>query len=426
LDAGPRLLTLDEALRRAQQHNPSVRGAQAGVDAASEREAVAMSPYLPSLSATAAYNRQTGNTVPRPGATTVPSGSSLSGESYNSYNFALNLQQTIWDFGRTKHTVDLSKAGTKAARAALETTELASWHQVVTSYYAVLAAQEMVGVAERSTQVAQRYAERAQGLFDAGARPRIDVVRTKAELHNAQAAQLLAQDTLLVSKASLLAAIGTRDSLDFTVEQPPAAPPEQAPTNAEAAVEEALSTRPERHQLMAQLAAQDALIAARRAGHFPTLGFGASVTEGGVAFDDMAWNWTAGVLLTVPIFAGLSTFHLEREARAYRRVLAASLEQLGLAVWLDVQRAAARLTDAVTRMQPVSSTLEAAQEAVQLAEGRYEAGAGNYMELLDSQTFAANAEAETVRARLDLAVAYATWRRALGRVASSQSAKESP
>ncbi|HOI10524.1 MAG TPA: TolC family protein, partial [Myxococcota bacterium] len=61
----PAVMTLDAAVARALRAAPSLAGAAADVDAARARERVAMTGWLPSLSGTAAYNRQTGNFAPR-------------------------------------------------------------------------------------------------------------------------------------------------------------------------------------------------------------------------------------------------------------------------------------------------------------------------------------------------------------------------
>ena len=83
---------------------------------------------------------------------------------------------------------------------------------------------------------------------------------------------------------------------------------------------------------------------------------------------------------------------------------------------MEVEQALRQVQDARARLEPVGSALLAAREALRLAEGRYEAGTGNQVELLDAQSVTANAEANQVRARLDLAMAQTRLARALGRL----------
>ena len=56
-----------------------------------------------------------------------------------------------------------------------------------------------------------------------------------------------------------------------------------------------------------------------------------------------------------------------------------------------------------------------ASENLELAEGRYETGVGNVIELTDAQTQRASAEADRVRALYDYQVAVAALEQAIGR-----------
>ena len=58
--------------------------------------------------------------------------------------------------------------------------------------------------------------------------------------------------------------------------------------------------------------------------------------------------------------------------------------------------------------------MSTADERLKLAEGRYEAGANDILELDDAQVTDANAKAERVQAVYDLAIARARLARAMG------------
>ena len=83
---------------------------------------------------------------------------------------------------------------------------------------------------------------------------------------------------------------------------------------------------------------------------------------------------------------------------------------------MEVVQSHRQVIDAQARLRPLGGALTAAQEAVRLAGGRYEAGTGNQVELLDAQAALANAEANLVRAEYDLAMAWTALRRAVNGV----------
>jgi outer membrane protein len=413
----PRVLTLDEALELAFRQNPSLAAARHQVEAAEAHEDTAFAGYLPGLSLDASYARQTGNYVPRPGMGSFnASALGTSSESFNVYNFSLSLRQPIWDFGRTTGANDAAAAGCRAARQDLRGARLDLWALVVNRYWAVLASQQMLQVANRTHEQALRYADRARALFEAGLRPKIDVLRTESDALGAEAARVSAEDALTLSESALLTALGSEERFDFQVAEPPEVAEGGALPGLEAAVAEALSARPEVAELRARLEAQEGVLRTVRGGYFPSLSAQASFSYAGIDFTELVWNWSLGIGLSVPLLAFLSTAHQVEEASAQRAILEANLESLALSVRMQAEQALAQVADAGARLRPVGAAVETAREALKLAEGRYEAGTGNQVELLDAQAALANAEASQIRARYDLALAWTALRSALGRL----------
>ena len=74
------------------------------------------------------------------------------------------------------------------------------------------------------------------------------------------------------------------------------------------------------------------------------------------------------------------------------------------------------MRDAVERLAAREKEREAFAENQRLAAGRYEAGAGDIIEMVDAQVQLTAAETNVVRARFDRGVALAALYRALGRL----------
>lgn len=414
-----RLLTLDEALSLAFRHNPDLSAMRYSQEGAKAHEGVARAGFLPSLIGSAAYNRQTGNFTPRPGL--IPSSFKIStsptNRSYNYFNFGLTLQQPIYDFGRTSGLYEAAKWQSDAATSDVEAASDQLWLSVVTRYYTVVASQEMVKVAKALLEQARHHAARARAMVAAGTRPRIEALRAEAEESSAEAALLQAQNNLTVAKSDLLAAIGLPEPFPFTVEENYGEEPDLEPLPPlEEAVEEALQNRPDRASILARIKAQEGVVRALRGQWFPILSGQASVTDAGTEVKDLVWNWSVGLTLTVPIFTGLSPLYQVREAEATLQSLRERLRSIEVSVRREVEASRAALEDARARIRPLQKAVEAAREALALAEGRYEAGSGTSVELLDARAALANAEAALVQGRLNLAVAKAAWQKALGRV----------
>lgn len=432
--AQPTVLTLDQAVARAMAAAPAMAGAAADLDGARARERAAMTGWLPSLSGSAAYNRQTGNFAPRPGLSASNLGGGGGGfryesthKSYDYFNFSLTMSQTIWDHGRTLGAHRAAIAGVGAAEGDARVTRLDVWERVVSRYYGVLASRQMLQVAQRAADQARRHADRARALVEAGLRPRIDAVRAEADAQNAEAARLSAADALAVSRVALAIAIGDPGLSSVDVVDPgPLAEDDAGPFDAAEGVRQAVGQRPERAALAARIVAQEGVIRSVRARWLPVVAANASFNDSGLEVHELVWNWSVGVSVTVPVLSAVQTTYEYREAKARLARLHADQASLDLALRLEVEQAAAAVNEANVRMAPILAALDAAREALELAQGRYEAGTGDSVELLDAQAALANAEAGEVRARLDVALARVAWNRAVGRIPARLSGEGAP
>src|SRR5258706_14900123 len=90
--AGIDSLTMDQAVKLALHHPPSFLAAAAGVEFADEGLTQARAGYYPSLNGAASLFRTDGAFVQPPPARI---------QSYNTYSAGLQIQQTIFDFGKT-------------------------------------------------------------------------------------------------------------------------------------------------------------------------------------------------------------------------------------------------------------------------------------------------------------------------------------
>ena len=126
-------------------------------------------------------------------------------------------------------------------------------------------------------------------------------------------------------------------------------------------------------------------------------------------------NWVFGATVNVPIFSGGLTEGRVAEARANLRGLQADERTLRQQIGLEVRRA---LLDVQRASQSIDVSERAARQATEnlaLAEGRYETGVGNVIELTDAQVQRTSAEADHVSALYDYQVAVAALEQAMGR-----------
>jgi outer membrane protein len=180
-------------------------------------------------------------------------------------------------------------------------------------------------------------------------------------------------------------------------------------------MEEALEMRPEFKRLEDLLHAQELVIAATRGGYFPSLGVSTTINDVGVDLGKLVWNWNFQALLSWNLFQGLLTPAQMNEQRATLVGIEADLETLRLNVRLALDQALLAIRAGKATEAAANEALINAKDRLKLAEGRYQAGVGNAIELGDAQVALVAAGAQVVNARFQLALARAQLLRALGR-----------
>ncbi len=199
---------------------------------------------------------------------------------------------------------------------------------------------------------------------------------------------------------------------DVVTEAFPTVPGEDDTT--ETLLPQALTGRPDIKSDAEQIAAQNLTISSVKGNYWPSLGVSANWANAGIDFGHLSWNWNVQGTLTWNFFQGGITVAQAQEAEANLTALVAQDDALRQQVRLDVEQARLAVIAAKATVTASDDALVNAKELLRLAEGRYQVGIGNIIELSDAQVSATTAAAQTVQARFNLATARAQLLRALG------------
>jgi outer membrane protein TolC len=123
---------------------------------------------------------------------------------------------------------------------------------------------------------------------------------------------------------------------------------------------------------------------------------------------------TLGISLNAPIFSGYAPTYRIRSAEAQVEVKQAQLERLRLQVALDVWTAYQNLTTATQALISTADMLRSATQSEQMALGRYKAGMGIMLDVLNAQSALASARQQDIQARFNWNIGRATLAQAMG------------
>ncbi len=419
-----RVLTLAEAVRNARERQPQLLQAQAGSRAAGARADQARSGLLPQLTGTASYARETANFAPRPGLTTTSSGTattsgqtagSSSFHTVNFYSFGATLSQLIYDFGQTSGKWRAAQASSEAQRDSEHATLFQVTLGVQTAFFTARAAKDLVGVARDNLANQDAHLRQIEGFVRAGTRPEIDLAQARTDRANAAVQFINAQNTYETTKAQLNQAMGVEAATDYDVASDTLPPVDGEEQPLDPLLSEALGHRPDYAALEQQARSQELTLRSVNGGYAPSLGVSTGITDVGQALDSTTWNWNATVTLTWNIFQGGLTRAQSQEAEANLDSARAQIATLRQQVRVDVVQAQLAVRANRETLSAAGEALVNARERLRLAEGRYQAGVGNVIELGDAQVALTTAAAQRVQAEYNLASSRAQLLRALGR-----------
>ncbi len=397
-------LDLEEAIAYAYEHNPQIAGAAAEVRAARARVGQTKAVRQPQLG----VNGELFHQGPQLsfGGTANPIVPAVR------WSVGVFLSQIIFDWGQR---AALQRSAQKEAKAIdLRLGESRNNVRLVVSaaYFNVLRAQRLLSVANDRRASAQEQLRVATERFTNDIAPRFDVIRTEAELANAEQEVIQAQNEIALAEATFNTALG-RD-VATPVALKPETPELTPPVPFDTARRATLQNRPELRAQEELIEANKDLVRARRAENKPQISLQSNYTQRTATGFNTGQNYAAGLVMTFPFFDSGLTRNRVREAQAQTDVQRAFYERTRQQVELDLKQALLDMEEARRRIDAANKELTSAREALRVAEVRYRAGVGTNVEVTDAQVAVARAGQNVANARFDFLTAQARAENAAG------------
>ena len=446
---GGRPLTLEEALRLAEQQSEQVTIAQAAVQRAEGSVVQARSNYLPQLNSSLSYGRTLKSQFQGIGSsdtTTAPipcdpfqpnpalpldqrvaaletqllcpagSGGGLGGVDFgklgfgaaNTYNMGLSFSQALFAGGRIVAQNRAATAGRTAAEIGLASARAQLHLDATQAYYDAELADRMVEIAEATLSQAEATLSQAELQQSVGSTAEFDVLRARVARDNQRPIVIQARSArdLAYMRLKQMLNIPLGEPISLTTrlgEGPLAAAPAVADTSG-------VDRAPVR-QAAESVRAQESQLRIAKSQYLPTV----SLTSqyGRVAYPQSLipdWgqfrsNWSVGVSMTLPIFTGGRLHGQAMTAEANVNEARAQLQQIRELAELDTRNTLEQMRAARASLEASSGTVEQAQRAYQIAELRYREGISTQLELADARLLLQQASVNRAQAERDVQIA---------------------
>jgi len=403
----PQPLSLTECILVALQNNPEIVSSQQGIIGAQAGLTRARSDYYPQLSLNASEGITSGGiSAPR------------SSEWRNEIGLGLNM--TLWRSGRSANVAE-SRLELEMAKLGHIDTMQALAERVATDYYAVLASQELVAVADVGVEAAQQHLQDVKTRIRLGAAAEVDIFAVEDDLARTELDLIDARSGVRSALAHLKFTMGVAYTTDLQIAAVPMGVAEALPSLAEA-VNSAMDKRPDVLANRKAIRSRQYALEQAQTKRGPTVELGGQY---GRSYTDWRANddsWNVLATASWPLLDGQATKADETSARASIRHSEAALQLLLNQVALQVENALVEIDRTTERMKASEKSVAAAQAHLRAAEARYRQGVGILLEVTDARAALTSAAASQVRVRFDYQVALVALQRATGMLALPGSA----
>jgi multidrug efflux system outer membrane protein len=372
---------LRATIQLALDNNRDLRVAIANIEASRALYRVQRAALLPTVTASAgvAYGRQ--QTLSATGAV-VP---------YQEHQYSASVGASSYEvdlFGRVRSLSHAALETYLATEEAHQAAQITIISETATDYLTLSADQAILQAAKDTLTSSAASLDVAQKRFDHGIASALDISQAQTIVQQARAD--VAADTTLVAqdKNALDLVVGASvpqtllpammdDRLMVMTDLPPGLP------------SDVLLSRPDVLQAEHQLKSANAEIGAARAAFFPTISLtgsgGATSASLSNLFKGASGVWSFAPQVSVPLFAGGANRANLDYAKAERVVYVAQYEKAIQSAFRDVANALARRATIAEQEAADEAYVAASNDALRLAEARYERGADTYLNVLTAQ-----------------------------------------
>lgn len=381
-------VALNKLIERALQENRTLAQARANVDRAYAVFRDANNDFLPKGTLDAGYQAGKNGTVSPADDGVITRGFSTGA----SLSWDLDL------FGKIRRATEAAQAQAEQADILWHDAQVQLISQVATSYGEYRGAQLRLVVAEQNLQNLQQSRAIVLARLDAGMASELELAQIDAQLHQVQASVPAYRVALLTADATLSALLALKPG-QLSLSAVPNMPQLKQPV-AMAESANYLRYRADVASAERVLAARTAEIGVATADLYPNLsvrGFLGFMSGPGLTLGSDTQSWSVAPALSWQAADLGSVKARIRRAEASAQMALAQFEQQVFSAINEMQLSLSSYN--LSREQQLSTEQQwhASNKAVQIARERYNAGTGEFLDLLD-------AERELLRAREQLAI----------------------
>jgi len=400
--------TLETALTKAYEYNPTLKAARAGSQAVDENIALAKSGYRPTLSVDGGYSDSKINTNAHAPIKPV--------DGY-SRTLVATISQPVFRGFKTINSVKSAKSYAKASQAGLMATEQSVLLEAAIAYLDVLQDEAIVKLQKNNEKLLKKELDETKERFKVGEVTTTDVSQAEASYASAQSQRIAAEGNLEASKSVYKQIIG----VDAKELKNPKEIEKMFPKSLEAALEYAREHSYALEAARQTLKARKYDVSTNQGDLLPSIN--AYAKAGRIKTQNYNYNKNPtndevelGVTFTMPIYNAGSSRAKIRQSKYYHWQAQEDLLNTEDALRANITSAWEYLSANKARISSVKAQTKAYQVALNGVREEEALGNRTVLDVLNQYQYLLNSEVEEVTTRHDYYVAGLSILQAMGKL----------
>ena len=416
--AGPRRMTLAEAVAIASNQSPGVAIAQLRSQEAAAKVTQSRGALLPSVTGQASVVDRTFNLytlgITLPSIPGLPPYAELQGPVYDS-EARLVVAQPLFNVASWRK-MRASQLGELGARADQGVSSESAAQAAALAYLRAARAEAVLKARTDDLGLAQALQSLAEAQLAAGTSPQIDVTRARTEVAAAKGTLVIARNARDRARIDLARTLGLDPSAPIEVADSLRAElgASDSPTDAPGAVSFALDHRQELRGETARLARARADRSAIADERLPHVDVSADWGQSGQHYGDAIYTYTYALAVTLPLVDGFRREGRIAEQGAMVRESEVREHDLRDQIDAEVSGALLDLASGQEQLSVASERLRLAKDEVDQATDRFTSGVAGNIEVIEAQSSLVKARDADIDARFAVATARVALARAAG------------
>lgn len=394
-------LSLAQVLQTVIQSHPSVKESEEAIAIADAKIGLAKSAYLPNVDASASYTRL----GPVPSLDVPALGGKFQLYPADNYVAAINYNQSIYDFGKTKQSVGVETESKILAEKNVELVKQGLSQKTAAAFYSIAYLQEAIKIKDLDIQALKDQLELVEKQKNTGSATQNDLLKVKVKLSAAESSRI-DLETNKKMKVYVLKSLMNYpldaplkvkiDILDYQLSM----------------VQDSLFSYAFSHRLEMDIAKEKEKVAQlqynlTKTQDNPALNvFASGGGKNGYIPDlnEVRPNFTAGVSLKVPIFNGNKTKNNLLMAQSAINNSHSDSELAKRNIITEVIESETARESAAQKIEQGQVQVAQAEEAFALAKVKFASGSITNLDLLDAENDLSNSRLMLLKSKVDYAV----------------------